>query len=123
MAVCDYCQQEMLRGRGCSTAPLVIRGRTYLPIRNGEERRFGWPPLKGRCHDCGVPAGEVHHHGCDAEECPACGHQSISCGCVWAGEEAEDDGWEDDDWAPGDSEAGTEAFSAVSEPRPIPPLG
>lgn len=34
-----------------------------------------------RCHDCGIVAGTIHHVECDAEECPRCGGQFISCGC------------------------------------------
>ena len=48
---------------------------------------------KNRCHDCRAVPGAVHHHGCDMERCPACGEQSISCGCVWAGEEHLDEDW------------------------------
>ncbi|MGH8919215.1 MAG: hypothetical protein ACRD0H_12960, partial [Actinomycetes bacterium] len=45
------------------------------------------------CGDCNVLPGAVHHHGCDAERCPACRRQSISCGCVWAGEEHLGEDW------------------------------
>lgn len=34
-----------------------------------------------RCHDCTVLIGEVHHDGCDVEECPKCHDQIIICGC------------------------------------------
>ena len=95
MAVCNYCNQEMLTGQGCTGAPIVIRGEAYSPIRHGDETLFCWPTPLGRRHDCRVEAGQVHHHGCDMQECPACGEQSISCGCLWAREEHED---EDGDW-------------------------
>lgn len=36
----------------------------------------------GRCHDCNIENGGVHHPGCNAERCPKCGGQLISCGCL-----------------------------------------
>ena len=91
MAQCDYCGLEMTVADGCTDDPIVIEGQPHPPIRFGDEWRF--PRRRNsipRCHDCHVLPGQVHHHGCDVEECPACGAQSISCGCVWAGEETED---------------------------------
>lgn len=92
MARCNYCGLDMSDADGCTDDPIVIDGRAYQPVRYGEERTR-WDPSR-RCHDCHSLPGQVHHHGCDVEECPACGDQSISCGCLWAGEDPEDDlGW------------------------------
>src|ERR1700683_5575202 len=85
VAVCKYCGLEMTVADGCSENPIVIEGQPYRPIRWGDEPSFFRAPR--RCGDCNVRLGQVHHHGCDVERCPACAWQSISCGCLWAGEE------------------------------------
>ena len=36
---------------------------------------------EGRCHDCGVSAGEWHYDGCDVERCPFTFKQRIGCDC------------------------------------------
>ena len=94
MAECQYCAQEMLAADSCSPAAVVIERITYDPIRYGNEP--GLKRVTGRCHDCGVARGAVHHHGCDVERCPRCGDQSISCGCIWAGEEHLAEDWVDE---------------------------
>lgn len=52
-------------------------------------------PLGKSCPDCGVFPGNQHKNGCDVEQCPVCGGQSISCECaedvhfprlLWTGE-------------------------------------
>jgi len=96
MAICGYCNREMLQSDGCVTTSIVIRDETfepisYEPVRYGRE--WGYGKARGRCHDCNVLPGNVHHHGCDVERCPACGDQSIACGCLWDGEEHLDEDW------------------------------
>lgn len=74
MAKCDYCDRDMNAVDGCTGMEVIIDGRAYEPV-----------PYEGdadaRCHDCNVMPGEYHHPGCDAEECPECGCQVLSCGC------------------------------------------
>ncbi len=81
MAVCTICQREMADHVSCDADPLVIGGQLYEPVRWGREagERGDLPPAP--CHDCGILPGGVHHHGCDMEQCPACGGQAISCDC------------------------------------------
>jgi hypothetical protein len=81
----------MLTADGCTDAPIIIEGTTYTPRVYGTE--WGMRRSKQRCGDCNVLPGRIHHHGCDLEDCPACGGQSISCGCVWAGEEHLTEDW------------------------------
>src|SRR5262249_24795386 len=94
MAVCDYCGLEMKVADGCSDRPIVIGGHAYKTIKHRRYRDMQGGT--GRCGDCNVLPGRVHHHGCDMERCPACRGQSISCGCVWAGEEHLSERWMDE---------------------------
>lgn len=34
------------------------------------------------CGDCDAADGEIHELGCDLEDCPCCGGQLITCGCL-----------------------------------------
>jgi hypothetical protein len=92
MVACKYCSLEMTTGAGCTPEQIVIDGVGYEPVRHGHER--GWTGrATARCGDCGALPGNVHHHGCDMERCPRCGRQSITCGCLWAGEERLAEEW------------------------------
>ena len=87
MAVCNYCNREMLDGKGCKPFPVMMGGKSHRRIKVGAEGDWFQDEDYARCGDCGAETGYYHHAGCDCERCPICGHQLISCDCVFDGEE------------------------------------
>lgn len=71
-AKCETCDRRMERGGSC------VPSGGAIPF--GSETRWEWPG--DTCHDCGVGRGNFHHRSCDAEQCPLCGGQRLSCGCT-----------------------------------------
>jgi hypothetical protein len=80
MALCDYCEQDMLTAESCVFSKYEIEGESFSPVPFGAESG-GWNPEGMVCHDCGVAPYAFHHPGCDVEECPRCRMQLISCDC------------------------------------------
>jgi len=75
MAVCKECEQEMTKADSCTYKSIGKGGMWY------ERSREHFDESDGRCHDCGIKHGGIHHFGCDVERCPKCGLQLISCDC------------------------------------------
>jgi predicted RNA-binding Zn-ribbon protein involved in translation (DUF1610 family) len=81
-AICPDCGQEMSPETGCTKSTVMIGGEEYERIPFGDDRDFDPDMEEGDvCHDCNAGIGQYHHAGCDAERCPACGDQFISCDC------------------------------------------
>lgn len=81
--LCSGCGQPMTPGRGCTVTTITLAGRPVARLALGGESKDWW---LGRdphavCHDCNVVTGQLHHVGCDMEQCPKCGDQLLGCGC------------------------------------------
>jgi hypothetical protein len=67
MAVCQYCNREMLIAKSCVEIPIISKGIHHKPIPYGMEVR-SFVNAEERCPDCNVAIGGLHHSGCDMEE-------------------------------------------------------
>ena len=76
MAICHECKQEMGDVDSCTYNIIIISGEKY------ERSREHFAEPDGRCNDCGIKHGGIHHFGCDVERCPKCGLQLIGCYCT-----------------------------------------
>jgi hypothetical protein len=78
MAICEHCKQDMLKVDSCNP-------HTYSEIKDGprvEPSREHFDEPAGRCHDCNIVHGNLHHPGCDVERCPKCEGQLLTCECL-----------------------------------------
>lgn len=81
-AVCSDCGKEMSPGTGCGCSHIMLGGKDYERIKAGDDLDFDPNMEVGDvCHDCNAGLGQYHHSGCDAERCPVCSGQLISCDC------------------------------------------
>jgi hypothetical protein len=87
MAICSWCDQDMMVANSCSLNTKVDFGNEVMdPV---PFKTQGWDGPHDRCSDCNVVVGGIHHPGCCSERCPKCGGQLISCGCLDPEEEAD----------------------------------
>lgn len=103
MAVCTWCDKEMITGASCTLDVLTIGGAA-----------FRLPPARRACGDCGVSPGGLHHPGCDLQRCPVCGWQLITCDCRFDDQSLRGDDWDDEEDWDDDDEPGE---SLPADPR------
>lgn len=72
---------------------LVRRDERRPRIRMGASDDLMGPDPDGRCHDCSVGPGQFHALRCDAERCPFCLGQLLSCDCDLEAEYADEIEW------------------------------
>ena len=92
MAVCPYCNGEMMEGISCRPDPIMSGDTIYEPIRWGDELESRRWVIDFPCRDCRTPPGGVHHPGCCVERCPACLGQAFGCECL---ADSDEDIWDD----------------------------
>ena len=63
----------------------ILYGHSSFDKEVDEIRKADGLPVFAECPACFMPRGMCHRLGCDAERCPICDGQLISCGC-WVGE-------------------------------------
>ena len=87
MAICNQCKKEMGMVDTCDANKFkkFKDGTKYLSsnvfvfgIANNPSEKN----INRRCVDCGIKYGGFHHAYCQYEQCPRCGGQLISCGCI-----------------------------------------
>ncbi len=76
---CPKCGGRIGLTLGCRVRSITYQGKMYRRIKVGDPG----DPFAGKknaiCYDCAARFGRRHHFGCEAEICPICGKQYISC--------------------------------------------
>ena len=79
--ICEVCHQDMSDFQNeddnvtCLVSVVEINGVQY------RRTKYHFGEEGGRCHDCRIKHGGIHHSECDVEKCPLCDGQLISCDC------------------------------------------
>jgi hypothetical protein len=80
---CESCGLPMGPTPVSCTGPHInIAGQERARLPFGQEQGFVEDAFTRPCHDCNVVTGQLHHAGCDMEQCPKCGGQLLSCACA-----------------------------------------
>lgn len=69
LQVCGYETVSCLESRIDIDGNIYPRSKYHLGGENG------------RCYDCGIKYGGIHHYGCHVEQCPVCLDRIINCDC------------------------------------------
>jgi hypothetical protein len=72
---------------------VIVDGERLARIRMGSEHDLLHAGQDRACHDCSVLPGQLHAYGCDAERCPSCRGQMLSCGCDFEWDYADEIEW------------------------------
>ncbi len=84
MAICRWCEGEMIEVVGCNTGTFNFKDNPLVPRIPFGMEEFLDGQLRcsvEQCHECLVLTGHFHHPGCNTEECPVCGKQVMACNC------------------------------------------
>ncbi|MCP4111486.1 MAG: hypothetical protein GY749_39150 [Desulfobacteraceae bacterium] len=79
MAVCKFCNKEMLGASSCIDSHVVIEDKKYSPVPY--EKPSTVFQKQSRCPECNIMPGGFHHVGCGLEICPLCKGHWVSCRC------------------------------------------
>lgn len=93
MAICPTCGKEMTNTEDTSCCKYLLFVDRYnnskmelyerIPAGDPDDLLHYDMEDDQRCHDCNVGKGEYHHFNCDAERCPRCNMQLLSCDCSY----------------------------------------
>ena len=73
--ICEVCHQDMADTENeddnlsCLVPVIEIDGHQY------RRSKYHFGEEGGRCHDCQIKHGGIHHAECDVEKCPVCDDQ------------------------------------------------
>lgn len=77
--ICPKCGGKIGTTLGCRVRSITYQGKMYRRIKVGDPGDTFDGKKGAICYDCAARFGRRHHYGCEAERCPICGKQYISC--------------------------------------------
>ena len=79
--ICEACHQDMADHENDDDNVTCLMPVVEINRVQYRRQRYHFGEEDGRCHDCRIKHGGIHHMGCDVEKCPVCDDQLISCDC------------------------------------------